>query len=571
MRARDREGLALRTLAAMPFLDYLELAALSDMAESTARHVLVRLQRKGLADFIRHASAMTAAARRWFATTEGLRTLASENGTDIDRLLRTHPVSAHWQRILLARLDAVAVVYRLASAVADAVGPPRFRWYRAAPLDAAMLLPADRTVGVIRHGPTADRTSFSDRVRRLLDPEQSRTRALLALMPDEARLRQARPLLARYPGPVYLSLERDAGSLLADDKVWHATSTPAQLSLREIMGHLRPGGTLPWEPRTSRLSLPDDADLKGVEEDDDVADHLLPVVLKPAKKRMLDCLADWPLINAADLGGILGLSPSGVSKLTSRLEKLCLLSAVVIDGRRRLALSDGGLTLLARRDRVSVGAALRRWSVESMDGQSPSSWRDLPGARSRPLARTIDHTQAVHWFMGALVRQAKGTKGYRVAQVSPPHHATRYFRYGGSLRSIHPDGFGVVQNDSRTLPFFLEYERRAVNPSTMAARLAPYLRYYSSNRPLEDHGERPRLLIVFDDPLAEANFLGVARREMKRTRVKVPLWVSHREAIERVGPLGKVWRSPNVLEPVSIFGSSALRSRRWTGLAGRLP
>ena len=443
------------------------------------------------------------------------------------------------------------MVYRLASAVAEAVGPPRFRWYRAAPLDAAMLLPDGGTVGVIRQGPTADRTSFSDRVRRLLDPEQSRPRALLALMTEEARLRQTRRLLDRYPGPVYLALERDAARLLADDRAWHATSAPAPLSLREIFARLRPGGTLPWERPTSRLSLPDDTDLSRI--DDDVADHLLPVLLKPAEKRMLDCLADWPLITAADLGGILGLSPSGVSKLTSHLEKLGLLSTLVIDGQRRLALSDGGLTLLARRDRVSVGAAFRRWSVESMDGQAPLSWRGLPGARTRPLARTIEHTQAVHRFMAALVGQTKGTKAYSIARVSPPHHAARYFRHGGSLRSVHPDGYGVVSANGRAWPFYLEWERRALNPSTMAARLAPYLRYYSSTRPLDDHGERPLVLIVFEDHLVEANFLGVARRTMERARVEVPVWVSHRDALEKAGPLGRAWRSPEVLEAVRIF------------------
>ena len=156
--------------------------------------------------------------------------------------------------------------------------------------------------------------------------------------------------------------------------------------------------------------------------------------------------------------------------------------------------------------------------------------------------------------MAALVQQTEGTKGYRVAQISPPHHSARYFRYEGSLRSVHPDAFGILQSGSWTAPFFLEYERRAVNPSTMAARLAPYLRYYSSNRPLDDHGARPMVLIVFDDPLAEANFLGVARREMQRSGVKLPLWVSHREAIASVGPLGGSWRSPDVLEPVRIFG-----------------
>ena len=552
MRAAEREGLALRTLAAMPFLDRLELAAVTGVYEEAAHVALRSLEQAGLAGFIRHASPLTVTTRRWYATTEGLRVMASENGTGIDRLLRTHPVSAHWRRILLARLDAAAVVYRLSSAVADAVGPPRFRWYRAAPLDAAMLLPDGRTVGVMRQGPTADRTSFSDRVRRLLDPEQSRPRALLALMPDEPRLRQARRMLVGYPGPVYLSLERDAASLSADDRVWHATSGPAQLSLQEVFARLWPGGALPRERPTSRLSLPDDTELSGIGHD--AADHLLPVLLKPAEKRMLDCLADWPLITVEDLSGILRLSDSRTWRLAARLGRLGLVIPVHLAGQRRFALSDGGLTLLARRDRASVGASVRRWSVEPMDEQPPSSWRDLPGARIRPLARTIDHTEAVHRFMAALTRHARGTKGYLVAQVAPPHHAVRYFRYGGGTRSIHPDGFGVVHANVRALPFFLEYERRAVIPSTMAARIAPYLRYYSSNQPLDDHGHRPLVLIVFEDPLAEANFLRVARREMKRTGVKLPLWVSYMERLEKAGPLGAAWRSPDALEPVRIFG-----------------
>ena len=112
----------------------------------------------------------------------------------------------------------------------------------------------------------------------------------------------------------------------------------------------------------------------------------------------------------------------------------------------------------------------------------------------------------------------------------------------------------MVQTGSRTLPFFLEWERRALNPSTMAARLAPYLRYYSSNRPLDDRGEHLLALLVFEDHLAEANFLGVARKEMARAEIRAPLWVSSREALERAGPLGKAWRSSDVLVPVCIFG-----------------
>ena len=155
--------------------------------------------------------------------------------------------------------------------------------------------------------------------------------------------------------------------------------------------------------------------------------------------------------------------------------------------------------------------------------------------------------------MAALSRQAKRHSGFRVLQVSPPHHAARYFRHRGRLRSIHPDGFGVVQVRTQVLPFFLEWERRAVNPSTMSARLAPYLRYYSSKQPLDDHGHRPLVLVVFDDSLAPAHFLRVARNEMARIGVNVPLWVSDRETLERVGPLGQAWRNPGTWDPTCAF------------------
>ena len=155
--------------------------------------------------------------------------------------------------------------------------------------------------------------------------------------------------------------------------------------------------------------------------------------------------------------------------------------------------------------------------------------------------------------MAALTRQAKRHSGFRVLQVSPPHHAARYFRHRGRLRSIHPDGFGVAQAVERTYPFFLEWERRAVNPSTMAARLAPYLRYYSSKQPLDDHGVSPLVLVVFDAPLAPAHSLRVARNEMARIGVNVPLWVSDRETLERVGPLGQAWRNPGTWDPTCAF------------------
>ena len=81
-----------------------------------------------------------------------------------------------------------------------------------------------------------------------------------------------------------------------------------------------------------------------------------------------------------------------------------------------------------------------------------------------------------------------------------------------------------------------------MRPVTMTARIAPYLRY-SSHRPTDDRGSQPIVLVLLEDEIAQTHFLRVARDEMARTGVSVPLCVSHRRLLERVGPLGRAWRT----------------------------
>ena len=273
-----------------------------------------------------------------------------------------------------------------------------------------------------------------------------------------------------------------------------------------------------------------------------MADHLLPVFLKPAEKRALDLVSDWPWITLTDLAGLLGVSVPRASQLVNPLEGFRLVARPRHAGRR-LALTDRGLTLLARRDRTSVGVAKRRWSVAPEDADAPFEWRNLTGRRSRQLFRNIEHTAAVHGFLAALTAQAP-LLGWEIAQLDPPRRASRHFRHDGGMRAVNPDAFGVLTRDDTRWTFFLEWERRAVRPSTMSERLAPYLRYFSSHRPTDDHGTRPSVLVVFDDEIAHTHFLRVAREEMRAEGVTVPLWVSHREAIDALGPLGRAWRTP---------------------------
>ena len=263
---------------------------------------------------------------------------------------------------------------------------------------------------------------------------------------------------------------------------------------------------------------------------------MLPVLLKPIEKRALDLISDWPWIALKELAGLLGVSTQRVSHGVIPLEGFGL-AARPRGAGGRLALTDRGLALLARRDRTSVAVARKRWSVTLEDAEGPFEWRNVTGRRGRQLLRNTEHTAAVHGFLAALAAQAP-LLGWEVVQLDPPRRASRHFRHDDKMRAVNPDAFGVLRKDDRTWPFFLEWERRAVRPSTMSDRLAPYLRYYSSHRPTDDHGTRPAVLVVFDDDIARTHFLRVAREEVRAAGWTVPLLVSHREAIDALGPMG---------------------------------
>ena len=545
MNLTDRELLVMRRLAAMPFLDRLELAAVSGVPDRTTYEAVDAMERAGLAISISHATDLLRTTQRYRLTAAGLRRLAELEGVGLDEILRTHPVSAQWRRILMERLDAVGVIYRLVSIIAAGTGPVRLRWYRAAPLDAAFELSGGRTLGIVRQGLTSDRTGFSKRLWRL--GEGPLPGAVLMLMPDEVRLRHARRVLEQSHVPAVLALERDAVRADPSQPVWCLPAVADALDLRYVLSsYLEPGGRLINEQEPMQATLPDDI---GLGRQGGPTPHwLLPALLKPAEKRVLDLLFDWPWIAQDDLRELLGVSKGRFYEIIALPFDAGLVERIAFAGRR-LALSDWGLALLARRDRTSVGAARKRWSVTPIGARAPIEWRNVSGRRSRQLLRNLDHTAAVHGFISTLAKQVS-SQGWELTQLDPPMRAARHFRHRDGLRSVHPDAFGVLRRGSTTWPFFLEWERRAVRPSTMAERLAPYLRYYSSHRPADDHGPQPAVLVVFSDDLAATHFLRVARVQMQKARVEMPLLVSHENLLAWEGPLGRAWRAPGAWETV---------------------
>ena len=541
MRPAASEAGLLRQLAETPLCDRLELVSLSGWSRGAVYPAVARLERAGLVQSLPHASPLIAPTRRYHLTAAGVRALARAEGAGVEELLRARPVSRRWRRILLERLDAVTAVYRLASAIVERAWPPRLRWYRAQPMDAAIALPDGRTLFAVRQGAATERTAFAKRLWRLR--EGPRPGAYLLLAPDMVRLRRSARLMARAPAPAFLALERDAVRAGTGARVWRTAAGSPWLSLAEVLSHVSPRGAWPAEAPLARVSLPPPLPEDGGAP---VPPWLLPARLAPVEQRALDLLANWPWIAREPLAALLGVGRTRLAGVLARLGALGLLAG---DGGDRLVLSDRGLALLARRDRASAVDARMRWSAAPRDPEAPPSWRNVSGRRSRQLLRTIEHTAAVHGFVAQLAAQARARR-WELLQLDPPHRSSRYFRRRGVLRSVHPDAFAMLRREGESRACFIEWERRAVRPSTMAARLAPYLRYYASRRPTDDHGLRPGVLVVFEDDIAADHFLRVARQETASARVDLPLLVSHRALLEREGPLGAAWRSPG--DPAAI-------------------
>ncbi len=524
-------------LAETPLLDRLELAALSGWSRAAVYRQVGRLERDGLVESFTHASELTAATRRYCLSAAGVQTLAHLQGRTAVELLRHAPVSQQWRRRIIERLDAAAVLYRLASTIADADWPIRYRWLRARPMDAVVTLPDGRCAALVRIGRTSDRTAVAKRLGRLRD--ETGFGLVLLLMPDETRLRQIRRLLGGIPAFSALAIERAVVYADLRDAVWRLPSGSARLSLQEVLSYAAPPVPPLNEPPLASVTLPRP-----------LRPDRMPHALSAQQKRPLDLIGDWVWLTRSDLADLLGVGQRRLSQLLGPLDELDLIISRRVRGRARLALSDRGLAVIARRDRAAVGLARSRWSAQSSDAGDPLTWRDVRGTRARQLLRHLDHTEAVHGFLARLSRQARD-HGHAVVQLDPPHRASRYFRLHEQLRSIHPDAFIMLHTDHDARAFFLEYKRRADRPANMSDRLAPYLRYYATRRPLEDHGVIPQVLVVFEEELAVFHFLRLAQRQMSRAQVSLPLLASCAAEVERRGPLAPIWRSTDAHDLVA--------------------
>ena len=550
-----REGLeeALLLLCATPLATVDELSRFGRLPTSTLRDRLKKLTERGLVDSVPHHLSVLGSRpqRRYFPTEKGV-TAAGAATKGREHMLQSYPVSKQWFRLLAERLDAAAVLHRVAAMIADADpqdDPVRVDHYRNGPYDMLLTLSGGRSIGLIRQGPALPTSRLRYRLRSIerLDSSDSPFVTLVLTHADQATRRAIRSL--GDPSEHSRTFVATEGELLAGDHtgvVWQQCGSGLGEAVR-IDADASLAGILALAERLLDSSYsflgnspkPNPSDLypSGVQaampEPTEQLTSTLPVQLTRAEKDALDLLAAWPLCTREQLAGLMG----GVTlrRVNQVLRSLGQHSLVRADGPLHM-LTDEGLTYLARRDRAAVGLTLDRWSAEPLYLNADI----YAGTAVRALASQLRHHAGVTGFAAALSTEVARSPDHDLFDLLPTSRSSIGYRYDWTTYVIHPDASLTLEYKGRWRPYLLEFERRATTPKRARSRLKSYHRYFQSGWAERDHeGRLPRVLFVFESSDNESAFLDVA------DGVKgVPIITSNAETIAEQGILGDAWILP---------------------------
>ena len=553
------DEVAIRALCRMPFLERRELSAVAPLAERTALNALHRLERAGLVSSVKYSLNEKARMRRWYLTARGVQNVSEIEEMPTVDALRRFPLSAEWRRSLLRRMATVATCYRIAlDACAPSQGMLAWRWERSGPLDAAMTLPDQHTLGIAKFGAALSRRGMFSRLGSL--EEMYRHNHLFAA-------------LVVVPGPIeahgVLEWMRGKGLNLSvceeghvrngapGDAIWRShgyrpdTAFPLKAVIRSALKRSPP----PASRALRRASMPRDEAVSSGGPDLVSCDLVEPAV------SMLDLLADWPLMRQSDMSRFLGISPGRIRAGAAQLGRLGLVVALRT-GRTseqgnekgtRLALSPDGLRHLAWRDRTRLSDLNRFWTV-SVDpsGASESNVLDfkVSGTKLRVLARELEHTSGVHRFMSELAACCRSSRDWELVQALPPHRWERWFRHNNRRYGIRPDATVCLAWRGHGLSLLLEYEERAVKPVRMHERLSRYRSYFAALETQRDFDGSTMVAVVFPERATASRFAAFAAREISKTRMSetgIPLLVGNAESFHAQGVVSRCWLIPSNL------------------------
>ena len=588
------EGRVVRLVGRMPFVSFRDVCDLLGLdGYQSARVIMENLEALGHVMSLKTGGVYSGGweVKRFALTARGIGRLAELERIEVSDALQRYPVSLQWRRVLLRRLEALEVYYKLCCfaalarregeitfgegedvggpgefAVGEPSGGTLFWWRRTGWLDGTVVFgqgKGARRVRVLRIGTVGVRRAILHRLGSMVRAYGDRgIERIVIVVPGYTELRLVEHWLranARFI-QAYCVVEHE----LKEARNWSDVRFvrpgeygSAYFSLSKAFSGLRGrpsrlGARLDRFEPYAKVVVPEGAILKTGRNDRGI---LVGASLSRRERICLQAVADWPLGLRVHLLGLKGVS----DLLFTNLFGLGLIHYAWDDGRARVLLSDAGMRYVASRDRSSLKVLRDKWGYVMVDKSEPEleNLRSFPvtgkgldrrhriraeGGKLKTVSRQLVHLDGITEFFSTL---GEGTEGLDVVEVLPTHRGERWAKIGRRMRAILPDGAFVAKTRDSVIPFALEFERRAVTPKLMNQRLRPYKQYYDAVYRFEDHGAILVTLMVFESVVHASDFAshcGSGRVVARTSRGRnMPLYVSSIEAIREKGLWEDVW------------------------------
>ncbi len=555
LQLTSADAQTLEILCHTPLATVDDLAAFIRIPANTLRERLARLAKKGLVDSRPHRLQLLGSRpqRRFFPTREGI-VAAAGGDAGIARLMRLYPVSRQWFRVLAERLEALAVLYRVAAMIADlreGDAPAPVEHCRSGPYDMRLWLLSGGSIGLVRQGPMLSNASLRYRIRTI-ERMSVMQRPLLTLILTDSEQDMRRTLRTIADPSVHMETFVAVMGYVIRGKgkygVWQQggygfASTPRlepNVSLAAIVARVRRlSDAYPNIVRATKRQSSGTGPTTSPEPTEQL-DHALSLTLSRTEKRVLDLLASWPFCSPKQVAGLLdGVTERRANQLLRALREQDLVQREELG----YVLSDKGLTSLARRDRAAGGPALDRWTP-------PRDKQGYIGSALQTMANQHRHQAGIIEFCAMLSAEAAHSRDHEILDLLPTHRSQISYEHRGAHYMLYPDASFQLGAGDDWFWCLLEFERRATTPKRVPERLHGYHCYFASECVKRDHGgTEPLVLFLFESVEAEATFLDTAARLRH-----APFVSSNLPTLTEEGVLGPSWRQPHphLLERVPL-------------------
>ena len=283
--------------------------------------------------------------------------------------------------------------------------------------------------------------------------------------------------------------------------------------------------------------------------------YLVGVALERAQYRLIELLAEHPLLNLAEIAAFLGLGERSVQQYVAEIHASGCLETETLpeDSTRRFRLSSQGLQLVARRHHLPLRTIAER---------SALSEERAPVYRQKgldKLRRTATLTRGVYAFFAQLARDA-ARHGHQLLwwETAYAREQSYYALARAAWRWEKPHGMGEYQAGARRVRFWLEWHGDWGASSNRLRALSVILAGYASYiRSLEWRREGhvlPVLLLVCPDGARERQIQDLAREHLGQLHPRPIVLSTTLESLQAAGPLAPIWES--VVLPLGEPGRS---------------